>query len=239
LDDINAVNALAVRWRLTSEQRRLLNIALQAGRLRRAAAPTQDPAVIAAWRNIEARGQDPVLAREASNGHGLGFAGAGTQAFNDCPIFALSNAAGLPYGVVAARAGELMRDATWHTADERANPQAAIEQGGLSMPEVIMLSQDVGRGTIVQSGGFAAALGQGHPVIVGVAMQDGDWSHGHMVAITGTFQHNGETWYVMMDSNQDSMERRFLSARELDVIRETNGLAFSPNPGQTPQVPRR
>ena len=191
------------------------------------------------WKDVVTRGQDAELAREASQGDGLGFPGAGTQTVNnDCAVFALANAAGLPYGVVAARATDLIRQGEWRDAAERANPQAAIEQKGLKGGEVVMLAEAFGWAEVVPSSDFARTLKAGRSVMVNVVPADGDMNSGHEVVLTKTFQHGGETWFAMMDSNQGPQRRLFLSGKELNTILQENGVMFQPEPNRTPVLLR-
>jgi hypothetical protein len=191
------------------------------------------------WKDVLIRGQDADLVQEASQGGGLGFPGAGKQTYaQDCAVFALANAAGLPYGVVAARAAELIRQGEWCSAGERANPQKVIEQKGLIGGEVVMLAEAFGQAEVVPSSDFAKTLQEGRPVLVGVVPKGGDARFGHAVVLTKTFQHGGETWYVMMDSNQGPQQRMFLSAKELNTLLKENGVAFRPEPGTTTKLLR-
>jgi hypothetical protein len=192
-----------------------------------------------AWHDMIARGQDPDLMREAYQRDGLGFPGAGAQTVNnDCTVFALANAAGLPYGMVAARATELIHQGGWRTPEERANPQAAIERQGLNGGEVVLLAEAFGQAEVVPSSDFAKTLNAGRPVMVNVVPADGKMNSGHEVVLTKTFQHRGETWFEMMDSNQGPQRRLFLSSKELNTILQENGVAFRPNPGNTPKLLR-
>jgi hypothetical protein len=191
------------------------------------------------WHRVLTRGQSADLVREASQGGGLGFPGAGKQTtYTDCSVFALANAAGLPYGVVAARAAELIRQGEWRRVDERAYPQKVIEQEGLMGGEVVMLAEAFGRAEVVPFPDFTKTLQGGSPVLVNVMPKSGDARFGHEVVLTKTFQHGGETWYVMMDSNQGPQQRLFLSAKELNTMLKENGVAFYPEPKTTPKLLR-
>jgi hypothetical protein len=193
-----------------------------------------------AWQNILARAQDRKLAQEASQGEGTRMPGAGKQTrYNDCTIFALANAAGLPYGVVAARAAEIIREGEWRSAEDRANPQKAIEKGGLVGGEVIMAAEAFGRAEVVPPSGFARTLEEGRPVLVNVAHNTGSSLVGHEVVLTKAFLHGGETWYEMMDSNDGPLQRRYLSDKELNTLILENGVAFSPEPGTVPKLLRK
>ncbi len=191
------------------------------------------------WQDVLKRGQGEDLVQEASQGGGLGFPGAGKQTiYTDCSVFALANAAGLPYGVVAARAAELIRQGEWRPANERANPQEAIERRGLMGGEVVMLAEAFGQAEVVPFSDFTKTLKEGRPVLVNVMPKNGDAQFGHEVALTKTFQHGGETWYVMMDSSQGPQQRLFLSPAELKTMLKENGVAFRPEPGTTPNLLR-
>lgn len=190
------------------------------------------------WQDIFTRGQDEKLAKEAGQSEGPVFPGAGTQSFEDCTLFALANAAGLPYGAVAARATKLIKEGEWRDAAERANPQKSIEEQGLNGGEVVMLTETFGQVEVVPSSDFAKTLKEGRPVMVSVMPSDGNFDNGHQVVLTKTFQHGGETWYEMMDSNQGPQQRRYLSANELSTIQNENGVAYRPESGATPKLLR-
>jgi hypothetical protein len=198
-----------------------------------------DITVIAAWKDVLARGQDAALTQEAIAGGGLGFPGAGKQtSYQDCAIFALANATGLPYGVVAARATALINQGDWHTGAERKNPQDVIEKKGLTGGEVVMLAEAFGQAEVVPSKDFAATLRAGRPIMVNVLPPSGDLDAGHEVVLTKTFQHGNETWFVMMDSNQGPDQRLFVSKHELDTMLQENGVAYHADAGTTPQLLR-
>jgi len=193
-----------------------------------------------AWANMQAREKDPALAREAAKVGGVGFPGAGKQSTNDCTIFALANAAGLPYSVAAARATKLISEAEWRDPAERANPESVFEKG-LNGQEVIMLAEAFGQAQVVPSSAFAATLNNGRPILLAVVLtqkqESNKYSQGyHEVVLTKTFQHEGETWFEMMDSNQPATVRHYLTAKELGVIMFENGVAFRPDPRTTPKL---
>lgn len=236
---IKSLNALAARLGWSADKRARLETALN--RLGFDGDPGVTSAqIIRAWRDVLARGPGGDLAREASHGEGPGLPGAGTQTrYQDCTIFALANAAGLPYGVVAARAAELIRQGDWRGAAERANPQDAIEQKGLNGGEVVMLAEAFGQAEIVPLTDFAKTLQASRPVMVNLVPQDGDVSSGHEVVLTRAFHHGGAPWFEMMDSNQGAQRRLYVSAKELSTLLQENGVAFRPEPGTTPMLLRQ
>jgi hypothetical protein len=191
------------------------------------------------WQEILNRGEDADIVREASQGGGLGFPGAGAQTTHeDCTIFALANATGLPYGVVAARATGLIGQEDWRNVSERANPQSYVENQGLNGGEVVMLTESFGQAEVVQSSDFVNTLNAGRPIMLNVVPSNGDVNGGHEVVLTKTFQHAGDTWFVMMDSNQGSERRLFLSSKELDTMLQEKGVAYRPETGTTPALLR-
>lgn len=192
------------------------------------------------WKEmLSRRGKD--FADDASKGAGptMQSAGAGEQIDenSDCTVFALANAAGVPYGVAASRAAELLREAQWRPPASRENPGVTIEEKGLYGAEVIFMAESLGQAEVIKSTDFMRALKEGRPVLANVAPQHGG-SGGHQVVITKTFQRGGETWYEMMDSAQGPRDRLYLSAGELDTILLENGIAFSPEREQKPRMLR-
>jgi hypothetical protein len=191
------------------------------------------------WQDILSRGEDADLVREASQGGGLGFPGAGAQTTHeDCTIFALANATGLPYGVVAARATGLISKEDWRSASEQANPQSSVENQGLSGGEVVMLAESLGQAEVVPHTEFVKTLTAGQPIMLNVVPSDGNVNGGHEVVLTKTFQHGGETWFVMMDSNQGPVKRLFLSSTELSTIQQEQGVVYHAESGTTPALLR-
>ena len=184
------------------------------------------------WTAMQARGGDATLVDEAARGAGPRLSDAGQQtSYEDCAIFALANAASLPYGVVAARATKLMGEGNWRSASARRDPQSAIENAGLNGGEVIMLAEVFGRSEVVDRHAFARTLQEGRPVMVNVIPRGG--SGAHEVVLTRTFAHGGETWFEMIESNQPVGHHLYLSERELGVILQERGVAFRPEPGST------
>jgi hypothetical protein len=229
---INEMNALAKRLGWSVEEQARLDKALNSFRADGTQNVTRDQ-IRSAWQDVMARGQDGDLARKAALGDGPGLVGAGTQSFQDCAIFALANASGLPYSVVAARATKLISEGGWRDAAERANPQKAIEQRGLIGGEVAMLAESIGQVEMVPSTAFAKTLKLGRPVMVNVVPQDGDVTGGHQVVLSKAFQHGGEIWYEVVDSNQGPQRRLYVSSKELGTVLQENGVAFRPEPGTT------
>jgi hypothetical protein len=223
---VGGLKAEAVRLGWDDDKRARLDNALK--HLDLDSSPTASVTDVARVRQaINARGQDSEIAREAARGEGPALLAAGTQGgSSDCTIFALANAAGLPYGVVAARAGELMRQASWRSADERANPQKAIEGAGLNGGEVIMLAEVFGRANAVKQTDFAATLRAGRPIMVNMA--------GHEAVLTKTFLHDGQQWYEVMNSYTAPQERQYVNAAELATLLVENGVSFTPDRGTVP-----
>ncbi len=231
---INEMNALAKRLGWSAAEQDRLATALN----RLSSDGDQnvtDIQIRRAWQDVLVRGQDGDIARKAAQGDGPGLIGAGKQSFEDCAIFALANASGLPYSVVAARATKLIGEGEWRNAAERANPQKVIEQKGLIGGEVVMLAEVFGQAVVVPSSAFAKTLKEGRPVMVNVVPENGNVDGGHEVVLTKTFQHSGETWYEMMDSNQGA-RRLYLSSKELNTMLQENGVAFRPDPGTIPEL---
>jgi hypothetical protein len=237
---IKGINALAKQLGWSEDERDRLNLALN--NLVFDISPKLDGAQIRlTWQAVLARSQDAGFMREAFPIGGSGFPpAAGKQTFNqDCAVFALANATGLTYGLVAARATKLIREGEWRSVRERADPQKLIEQKGLIGGEVIMLAEVFGQAEIVPVLDFVNTLKDGRPVLVNVvAPNTTDIRFGHEVVLTKTFQHGGGTWYVMMDSNQGLQHPLFVSAKELNMMLKENGIAFRPEPGTTPKLLR-
>ncbi|MGO9361419.1 MAG: hypothetical protein ACLP1D_27705 [Xanthobacteraceae bacterium] len=239
-----ALNTLAERSGWSSEKQQRLNEALSNLRGYRfdctgkSFSFDRDCSIYAdhVWSDAKARATDQALAQEAARGDGPGaaWAAAGQQSHEDCAVFALANATGRPYGWVAAQAAELIRNNESRSAEDRNDPAKTIATGGLTGGEVIMLAEAFGTARVVESGNYAEALRQGSYILIGTRLGDGE----HQVVLSKTFQHNGETWFEMMDSNQGAMERLYLSAAELDGIRLENGVAYHPEAGRTPVLLR-
>lgn len=193
------------------------------------------------WKAVQARRGQEVLASEAAQGQGPGLPGAGNQTIHkDCVIFALANAAGVPYGVAAARAAEFIRDGQWRPESERMNPQQAIEDHGLMGGEVILVAEAFGQAAIVPSWEFESTLQAGRPVMVNLVPYSGAMRSGHEVVLTKTFKHAGETWFEMIDSNEkDSEQRLYLNEKELGMMLKENGVSFQPETDRTAKLLRK
>lgn len=169
-------------------------------------------------------------ALERASGRGV-LAGAGRQGDEDCTLFALANAAGLPYGVVAARAAELLREATWRPEAERRDIARVVAEDGFTTAEVVLLAEAFGSAEVTRPDAFAAHLVEGRPVVVGVPPA-------HAVVLTSAFTHEGETWYEVLDSNRAPGNRAFVRAHDLEPLLLLNGIAFRRDPGTTPALLR-
>jgi hypothetical protein len=163
--------------------------------------------------------------------------GAGKQSFNDCAVFALANVTGQSYEQVVERADMFISQGDWRSSYERSDPETVFKsEGGLNGGEVIMLAESFGQAEVVPSSDFAQTLKEGRPVMANVVPSDGNVHSGHEVVLTKTFQHGGETWYEMMDSNQNPDRRQFLSAEELNIVLQEKGVAYRPEPGTTSKL---
>jgi len=230
---IKGMNALARRLGWSTEKRARLDRALK--ELDSLGEGRAAGEVIRTWQAIKSRGADGELARASARGSGALLSGAGEQrSYTDCAVFALANATALPYSVVAARAAELISQGDWHSAAERAHPQALIERHGLNGGEVIMLAESFGQAEVVSRSDFARTLKGGRPLLIDVVPAGGRGEH--EVVLTRTFQHAGATWYELMDSYQGPQRRLYLSGQELNTILLANGVAFRPEPGTVPEL---
>ena len=85
----------------------------------------------------------------------------------------------------------------------------------------------------MKSANFSGILRSGRNIIVTVVPQSGSIRDGHAVVLTRTFQHGGQTWFEIMDSNQGPIRRLYASRQELDIMLKENGIAYSPEPKRT------
>jgi hypothetical protein len=193
------------------------------------------PAVIAAtWRTVEARNGDAAFAAAAAAGQGPTLFNSGTQlSFNDCTLFALASAMGRPYGLVAAEATQMLRDAEWRGTADRDDPEGVIKREGLNGDEVTLLAAAFGQAQLVPSGDFARTLREAQPITICVKRSEGRSVYLHQVVLSRTFQHHGETWFEMIDSHLRDNQRRYLSEKELFTVLQENGLAYRPDKDRT------
>jgi hypothetical protein len=228
-----AMNAYAERMQWEERKQARLRTALNALRADGDDNAT-DVDIRQAWRDISSREGRADLVHAAAQGDGPKIVWSGRQSHEDCTVFALASAAGLPYSVAATRAAELIRQGEWRSAEERAHPQHAIETKGMMGGEVVLLAEDFGSAEVVPRTEFAKTLKSGRPVLIGVVPADGDLSRGHEVVLSKTFQQGGETWFEMMDSNHD--HPLYLSNKELGTILVERGVAYRPEKRTVPKL---
>lgn len=101
--------------------------------------------------------------------------------------------------------------------------------------EVVFLAESLGRAEVVSSANFEKTIKSGRSVMIGITFDD---KSGHEVVLSKTFQHKGETWYEMIDSNQVGFRKLYLSQSELGQLLLEKGVAFSPDAGTTPKILR-
>lgn len=136
---VRGITALAKKHNWPEKQQTRLAIALRD--LKSAGDPdTTNVQIYQAWGSILARKGDEELEKAVSAGDGPGFPGAGRQNGEDCAIFALANATGSPYSVIAALAIDMIRDSDWHSEAARAAPEKVVTEKGLNGGEVLMLA---------------------------------------------------------------------------------------------------
>lgn len=229
---IPGILAMASKLKWSEDELKRLDLALNSLEEIKSGATKDD--IREAWLDIRARLNDAKLGKVASLGSGQGMPAAGSQTnFHDCTIFALANAAGLPYGVVSARATKMIREAEWHTPSSRDDPQRVIEDYGLNGGEIIMLAEAFGQAKVIPRAGFEAALEAGTPVLLNVVPSGG--KGGHEVVLTKSFRHDGKTWFEMMDSNHGPLDRLYVTSDELDTIQQENGVVLMRD-GETPEL---
>lgn len=191
------------------------------------------------WSRIIERGEDPNLQLEANKGKGPGLPNAGKQTNNDCAVFALANATGLPYSVVAARAMKLITEGEWRKEEYKKDPQKIFRDGGLIGSEVLMLTEAFGQVEVIRSDGFEKTLKSGRTIMINVFPPSGTLNSGHEVVLTKTFTHKGETWFEMIDSNMEGpWQRRYLSLNDLQTILKEDGVVYRPETGTVPKLLR-
>ncbi len=143
----------------------------------------------------------------------------------------LSRAAASSEQLVAARAAQLMRDAEWRPAAQRAAPEDTIANAGLNVGEVAFLAEAFGRTEPVALKDFPRILGEGRTILLGVIPRKGQG--GHEIVVSRHFRHNGADWFELMDSNRGPIVRLYMSAAELETVQDGNGVAYRPDPGTT------
>ena len=194
------------------------------------------------WRAILARSGDAQLAREAAAGVGPNLWSAGMQTrYEDCALYAIAVAAGLPYGVVAARATALIAAESWR--ESKGNPSAptpeqVIEKAGMTGGETIFLAQSFGQVSVVTPYAFNLALQAGHPIMTSVSTSlDPVRPELREVVVTKAFAHDGAPWYELVDSGrQAALRPLYMSEPEMHSILWENGIVYSPNRGTTPAL---
>ena len=239
--EIEILEMHALAGRLGWDDRKIARMDEEVRKLRMFDKGQLDKTTVAGiWSDIDARTGSQALAKAAAAGSGITVGpGAGTQGnFQDCTIYAMVNATGFPFGVVSARANELLASAGWRSDGERANPQKVIENSGLNGGEVLMLADALGEGEAVQPVHFAETLSEGHPIMVDVypAGWNGSLHDSHEVVLTRTFTYGGETWYAVADSLHGSQKELYMTAGELSDIIRDSGVAYSPEKGATPAM---
>lgn len=75
--------------------------------------------------------------------------------------------------------------------------------------------------------------------MVNVVPQDRNFDGWHEVVLTHAFQHGRAPWFEMMDSNQGSQQRLYVSAHELNILLQEDSVAFRPVPGTTSTLLRQ
>lgn len=180
------------------------------------------------WHELATRPADVDLrkAADAAPGSALFSASAGQQFTHaDCAVFALANASGRPYGVVAVAAADAVRRDPLRSDAEHKDPVNATSDTGLNGGEVIYLAEKFGQVSVVRPVDFARTLAGGDAVMVNVG--------GHEVVLTKSFQHAGKTWFEVMDSGQSTTRRVYVSAAELNAKLSENGIVYHAEPGTT------
>ncbi len=233
---------LARRWHWSAEKLRRFDEALHALALPEDYADSQGS--LPSWAVILAHSQNPVLAREAAVGVGpdLWRAGVGTQTtYDDCAIFALANAAGLPYSVVASDAMAVLRNEDWRDAPEHDDPEEVLKKQGLNAGETLFLAEALGQVHVVTPNSFDATLTAGQPIMVDVRIGlDGNGNpFDHEMVLTKSFQHQGAPWFELVDSSkQGALRQVYVSEPQLHAMIRENGIVYTHTPGATPALLR-
>lgn len=179
------------------------------------------------------------LRADARRGHGRDLIAEGFQSEDDCAVFALANATNTPYGVAAARALEVIRTAPWRSQEERTHPAQVFSEGaGLKGGEVDILAQSFGEGHRVGRGELEGQLQQGSAIIATIDMASDNVRGSHEIVITRSFQHAGQAWYEVLDSNASpsncpacERSRTYWPKADLEAVLNADGLAVTPKAG--------
>jgi hypothetical protein len=180
------------------------------------------------WHDLAKRPVDADLrmAADAAPGSTVLSASTGQQfSHSDCAIFALANASGRPYGVVAAAAADAVRRDPLRGDAERHDPNKTMSDAGLNGGEAIYLAEKFGQVSVVRPRDFVETLAGGNAVMVNVGH--------HEVVLTKSFQHGGKAWFEVMDSQQPTTQRVYVSAAELNAKVRENGIVYHAEPGMT------
>jgi hypothetical protein len=187
--------------------------------------PSADPAI---YQNSVNR--DPsdyaTLAAASKDGQGSNQVGAGLQSHYDCGIFALSNAAETPYGMTSSIALEKVTTDYSLPENIRKDPVLEVEAkgGGLNSMEMFQTAHALGNVKEVDMNAIPAALAENQrPIVVGIQNPQ------HYVAISRTFESNGEQYYQVMDSEAKKTNGiTYWKKSDLESVMATNGIEVVP-----------
>jgi hypothetical protein len=218
--------AAADHW--PAEKRARFAAALLALGLAREDDPLEVEHTYLSWHDLATRPADAGLkmAADAASGSSVFSASEGQQFHHqDCAIFALANASGRPYGVMASAATDAVSRDVSRSDAERQHPNTTAADGGLNGAEVLYLAEKFGQVSVVRPQNFAATLAGGEAVMVNVGR--------HEVVLTKSFQYGGKSWFEVMDSLQPTTQRVYVSAAELNAKITENGIVYHAEPGNT------
>jgi|CXWL01.1.fsa_nt_gi type II secretory pathway component PulJ len=197
------------------------------------------------WHQVRGEAQAAQAIQDSASAVGPDLFAAGWQSgtFDDCVIFALATASGTPYGVVAARAGELLREAEWRSAEERVDPTTAYRTGGLNGGETLLLAESLGQASIVRPDQFAETLRAGRPIMVAIRTSsianNVTSTSNHQVVLSRTYESGGETWFEMINSRSpDPRATTRIRKVQLEWLILENGIALIPETGTVPTLLR-
>lgn len=186
------------------------------------------------WAGITQRNGNAELERLADATKGFSATGAGIQSFNDCAVFALANAAGVPYGAAAAVATKFIANGKWRSPEERAQARKTVEERGLNAGEVLMVAEHFGQAEVLGTAQFDAVLKQSHPILVNVVPSSGNAWNGHQIVLTKVFKDGAQKWFQALDSNRSPVTKIYIKAEELDVLIKESGIAYVPEDNRAP-----